>query len=338
MVIEIIKHAVMITSFVFSMMLLIEYINVQTNGIWQENIKKSRWSQYIIGVVLGATPGCLGAFTVVSLYSHRVVSLGALVATMIATSGDEAYVMLSLFPGKTLILTLILIAVGLAAGYLTDLFIKNPDVLLNKMDHQFEIHKEEHCDCLNKQVIINQLKNMSLERASLFSLLTVFLIGFLTSTIGPDSWNWVKITFVVSFVFGIFIILTVPEHFLEEHLWEHIFKKHLLRIFLWTFGALYVVHLLESLMDIDKWIQSNTFAVLGIASMVGIIPESGPNLLFVTLFAKGSLPFGILIANSIVQDGHGSLPLLAFSGRAFIIVKVINIIAGLLVGVVFLLV
>ncbi len=338
MIIEIIKHAVMITSFVFSMMLLIEYINVQTNGIWQENIKNSRWSQYLIAVVLGATPGCLGAFTVVSLYSHRVLSLGALVATMIATSGDEAYVMLSLFPGKTVILTLILIVVALIFGYLTDVLIKNPYGLLKKMDHQFEVHKEEQCDCLNKQVIINQLKNMSLERAALFFLLSVFLIGFLTSTVGPASWNWVKITFVVSFIFGIFIVLTVPEHFLEQHLWEHIFKKHLLRIFLWTFGALYVVHLLESYMDVDQWIQSNTFVVLGIASMVGIIPESGPNLLFVTLFAKGALPFAILLANSIVQDGHGSLPLLAFSGRAFVIVKIINIVAGLLMGTIFLLV
>jgi hypothetical protein len=318
------------------MMLLIEYINVQTRGSWQENLKNNRWSQYVLAVVLGATPGCLGAFTVVSLYSHRVVTLGALVAAMIATSGDEAYVMLSLFPGKTVLLTLILIFVALITGYLTDIFIKNPQRLLQKMDHKFEIHEHELCDCLNRQVIIKQLKNLSLERGALFLLLSVFMIGFLGSIIGPAAWNWVKITYVISFAFALFIILTVPEHFLEEHLWGHIFKKHLLRIFLWTFGALYAVHLLESFMNLEQWIASNTYTMLGIASLVGIIPESGPNLIFVTLFAKGALPFAILVANSIVQDGHGTLPLLAFSGRAFIIVKVINVVVGLLIGTLFL--
>ena len=51
---------------------------------WQSSLKKSRFGQYLLGSFLGAIPGCLGAFTVVSLYSHRVLGLGALVATMIS--------------------------------------------------------------------------------------------------------------------------------------------------------------------------------------------------------------------------------------------------------------
>ena len=92
MIIAVLKHALMITSFVLIMMLLIEYINVQTRGTWQQLLRKSRAGQLVLGAALGATPGCLGAFTVVSLYSHRAVSFGALVAAMVATSGDEAFV------------------------------------------------------------------------------------------------------------------------------------------------------------------------------------------------------------------------------------------------------
>ena len=33
------------------------------------------------------------------MYSHRVLSLGAVVTAMIATSGDEAFVMLAMIPG-----------------------------------------------------------------------------------------------------------------------------------------------------------------------------------------------------------------------------------------------
>ena len=52
----------------------------------------------MLGAFLGVIPGCLGAFAAVSLYSHRNLSFGALVAAMIATSGDEAFVMFSMFP------------------------------------------------------------------------------------------------------------------------------------------------------------------------------------------------------------------------------------------------
>jgi len=85
-------------------------------------------------------------------------------------------------------------------------------------------------------------------------------------------------------------------------------------------------------MDISTLIQNNLYIVLIIAVLVGIIPESGPHLVFVTLFAQGTIPFAILMANSIVQDGHGTLPLLAVSGRAFIWLKVVNMVIGLVLG------
>ena len=54
MIIDILKHTMMITGFVLMMMLLIEYINVQTRGEWQTSLKKSRFRQYILGAFLGA--------------------------------------------------------------------------------------------------------------------------------------------------------------------------------------------------------------------------------------------------------------------------------------------
>ena len=50
------------------------------------------------------------------------------------------------------------------------------------------------------------------------------------------------------------------------------------------------------------------------------------------MFAGGTLPFSILLANSIVQDGHGSLPLIAEAPKSFMIIKMINIAVGLAVG------
>ena len=313
-------------------MLLVEYINVQTKGAWQKPIRKNRLLQYIVAAVLGAVPGCLGSFAMVSVYSHGVVSFGALVSTMIATSGDEAFVMLSLFPARAILLTAIISVIGIAVGFLVDLFYKKQTALLEKFGHPLQIHEEELVEQQPKGYIFQQLKEITFERTLMISLLVLFLILIVGAYVEPHEWNWVRVTLLVSTLFALFVVTTVPDHFLEEHLWQHVLKRHLLRIFLWTLGALLVINILQNFMDIESWIQANTFTVLIVAVLIGIIPESGPHLIFVTLFASGTIPFSILMASSIVQDGHGTLPLLAVSKKGFFYLKGINVVVGFAVG------
>jgi hypothetical protein len=314
------------------MMLLIEYINVQTRGEWQKSLKKNRLGQYVLASALGVLPGCLGAFTVVSLYSHKMLSFGALVGVMIATSGDEAFVMFSMFPQTAIWLNVLLFILAIIVAFLVDLVFKNRDYFRTALEHEFELHEEEMCNCFSKKNILNQLRNMTFYRAFLLTLFGVFLLAILSSVLGGDIWNWKKITFVIGALVSLFIITTVPDHFLEEHLFKHVIKNHMLRIFLWTFSALLVVHFMENYLDITQWLKDNAATLLVIATAVGIIPESGPHMVFVTMYAQGLIPFAVLLASSISQDGHGSLPLLAVSTKVFIYLKLINVFIALVVG------
>ena len=72
--------------------------------------------------------------------------------------------------------------------------------------------------------------------------------------------------------------------------------------------------------------------ILLISAVVGLIPESGPSLIFITLFAQGVIPFSVLLTSSIVQDGHGMLPLLSYSIKDAMLIKFINVMIGLSVG------
>jgi len=326
---------IMITGFIFVMMLVIEYINVQTRGVWHDVLKKGKWTQYILAALLGATPGCLGAFTVVTLYSHGVLSFGALVATMIATSGDEAFVMLAMFPQKALILIALTFFIGIISGYLTDKFIRYPKKPGRLKDNYFPLHDDDKCICFPKGRIKRQLRQASMERVLLILIVVLLFAGNFTGKIGPEEWNWVRVTLLTVTLISLFIVSTVPEHFLKEHLWNHIVKVHIPRIFMWTFGTLFVIGLVMQYVDVSAWVADNLIVTLLIAVIVGIIPESGPHMIFVTLFYNGTLPFGILLASSIVQDGHGMIPLLAESKRSFVFVKAINVVVGLLIGLVF---
>ena len=331
---KIFLHSIMITGFVFVMMVVIEYINVQSRGLWQKSFTGNKWRQYLIAGILGAIPGCLGAFTMVAMFSHRLVSFGALVTTMIATSGDEAFVMFAMFPKKAMLLTAIILVVGILAGYITDKFYKPKKILEKISSHQLSLHDEPDCKYFGKDKIWGNLFHPRLNRLAvaiiILSLIACVAIGLL----GGNLNIWMKISVLLAFLFSLFIVLTVPDHFIKEHIWEHIVKMHLPRIFLWVFGTILFMHFLMSYIDVQAWISSNMFIVLLVAVFIGIIPESGPHLIFVTLFAQGSIPFSILLASSISQDGHGMLPMLAESKRGFIVVKLMNMVYALVFGMI----
>jgi hypothetical protein len=327
-----VKHALMITGFVFTMMLMIEYVNVLSSGKWQQRLTGRRWQQYLLAAFLGATPGCLGAFAVVTMYSHGVMSLGAVVATMIATSGDEAYVMLAMIPKQALALFTFLFGLGVAAGAVTDALMGRKAHEQTRHRDGLEVHEPEQCRCFPRGQILVQWRECSPARGILSIVLAVLILALTAGWVGPPRWNWVRVTILVASAFSLFIVSTVPDHFLEEHLWRHVARKHVPRVFLWTLGALLVLYVLTEHLHLEETIRRGRWIILLLACLVGIIPESGPHLIFVTLYAQGAIPLSILLASSVVQDGHGMLPMLADSRRAFMQIKAINFIAGLLCG------
>ena len=347
-IITIFRQSVTITLFVLSMMLIIEYFNVFSKGKWGSNLKNSTWKQIIVAALLGIIPGCLGTYTAVSLYIHNVIGTAALATAMIATSGDEAFFMFSIIPETALILTVAIFAIAIISGFVISIFIKKDDKIIEYSDKHLEVHNSEmNCFCYKRKDIFANFRNITPIRASLIAVLSAALIFVIFSgghghgehlqlLSVPNMTNtdpaWINITFIFVLSISLLMIFTVNDHFVSEHIRNHVIKKHLLRIFLWTFFTLLILHFVNQYLDIEKIIGDNIYIVLIIAVLVGVIPESGPHLFFLLLFAAGSLPFSVLLANSIVQDGHGSLPLLAETRKGFILIKIINIAVGLIVG------
>jgi hypothetical protein len=330
---RLILDSLMITGFVAAMMLLIEYLNVLSSGQWSRRLARGRFSQYLLAAALGATPGCLGAFTVVTLYSHGAVSFGSVVAAMIAASGDEAFVMLALIPRAALALMAIMFVLALFAGPAVDFFVRRRPASWPQCE-ALVIHPEERPAWLSPAEILAQWKECSAARGILATALAIFAAATATGQIGPPTWDWVRISLIGVSAASLFVVVTVPDHFLEDHLWRHVARKHVPRVFLWTLAALAASGPLERLLKIGGGTHESNWLLLVMACVIGLIPESGPHLIFVTLYAQHAVPFGVLLASSIVQDGHGMLPMLAHSRRAFLAVKGVNFLLGLAAGAV----
>ena len=332
---DVLRNSILITGLVMIMMLMIEYVNIHSHGKWFSKLRQNRFGQVVLGAGLGIIPGCMGGFAAVSMYSHKLLSFGALVAMMIASSGDEAFVMLAMIPKEALLLMAILFVVAVVVGLLVDRFSKpHSHHHQEGCDEGYQIHEEE-----SKTVEKSSFRNMkhaSAERIALLLGVILFIVALAFGMLEHEheeavhtqlnifNENWMNLVFAVVSLFVVWFIATAGEHIIKEHLWEHIIRKHFLSIFLWTFGALLVIQVGLHYFDIETLISNNIPWMILLAVLVGIIPESGPHLLFVTLFATGTVPFSVLLASSISQDGHASLPLLAESKRSFLKAKIVN--------------
>jgi hypothetical protein len=191
-----------------------------------------------------------------SLYMAGLLSFGGIIATMIATSGDEAFLMISYaISGKIswdvlIILIAVLFILGIIGAVIADFFKRKTKMKFCK-SCLIEVHKKDE-----------------------FKL----------------------------------------RHFVKEHIVNHILKKHIWKIFLWIFVALFIISISKDFINPEQLFASGTMIyVLIIASLVGLLPLSGPNIFLIVLFSQGLIPFSILLTNSIIQDGHGLLPILGFS-------------------------
>ena len=326
------KHSLMITVFVFAMMMLVDYFNVLTKGRMSTVIRGGQFRQYAVASFLGATPGCLGAFMNVSFYVHGLMSFGAIVGGMIATSGDEAFVMLAMFPDKAILLFAILFLLGIALAWVSDRIALILKIKPCEECQLSQTYSEETCHCFDRDGLLEHFRKLSLARFVLLILLVVFLYSIASGLIGPSVWDWKRITFIVLLSLSIFIVTTVPEHYLEEHIWNHIAKKHLWRIFLWSFFAILIIDIGFRYWDLEAFVKGHMGWVLLIASLGAVIPESGPHLIFTVMFARGLIPFSVILASSIIQDGHGMLPLLSYTVKDSILIKLFNLAFGLIIG------
>lgn len=326
-------EALGISLFVFLMMVVVDYVNVFTEGRLTRSMKGGKFRQYLTAGILGSTPGCLGSFLAVTMYIRGMLGFGALSACMIASSGDAAFVMLSRIPVPALILFGILLVLGTLSGWIGDLLAKKvgfePCMTCEEQDHHLEVNQ---CKSWPENGVFDVWKKPILLRFAFLFLVIISLLSVFFGVLGPDHWNWIRVAIVVLLLFGMFVVFTVPDEYLIEHIWEHVAKEHLLKIFAWTLVTLVSLTLVEHFVDLQAALTGRMAWMVLAAGLVGILPDSGPHLFFVFLFADGTIPFSVLLTSSIVQDGHGMLPLLSVSVKDSLMVKAFNLLLGLAVG------
>lgn len=111
---------VQVSSFVAMTVLLFSYIHYRSGGRLVNFLENNQHLQPIAGALLGLTPGCGGAIIAMPLYVRGSIGFGTVVATLAATAGDSAFVILTQAPVAALYTYGMAGLAGIAFGYAID--------------------------------------------------------------------------------------------------------------------------------------------------------------------------------------------------------------------------
>ncbi|MBO58041.1 MAG: hypothetical protein CMA77_03485 [Euryarchaeota archaeon] len=116
-----------VTVFVAAMVFLFSWLQYATSGRFVEYIRRKKKLQPVIGALMGLTPGCGGAIVMMPMYARGYVSYGTVLATLIATLGDSAFILIgaaitdSSFVAPLIAVHAISFVTGVSWGYLADM-------------------------------------------------------------------------------------------------------------------------------------------------------------------------------------------------------------------------
>ncbi len=132
-----------VTVFVAAMILLFSWLQFITAGRFVIWIRENRSLQPVIGAMMGLTPGCGGAIIVMPMYARGYVTYGTVIATLVATLGDAAFVLIgAVFQDSSYLTPVIVVhatsfVVGVLWGYGVDSIEVTPTTPLGRFGPKF---------------------------------------------------------------------------------------------------------------------------------------------------------------------------------------------------------
>lgn len=388
---------IQVTVFVGAVLLLFGYVDYLLSGRLVKKIEDSKKLQPVIGALLGLTPGCGGAIFVIPLFPRGTVSFGTVIATLMATMGDSAFVLLTVMPKQYFWVSFWSFLVAVISGYIVDLF-PIGDRLLEHFQTEQErkrINKVAHSDLdhsifsqetgidhhdythighaegdeidliLHHETKGHQATNTLGYKATHGGYLVYWIVISLGLVLGILELFQVDLNALfipnLGMIFGaigtllsVLMMIFSKKFFADDTHEESEMKLASLKetiihnaqetafVGTWVFVAYLVYEFfvlglgagnyLVGEMAITNFLTQTGLTTVIIGALIGVIPGCGPQIIFVTLYTRGLVPFAALLANAISQDGDALFPLIALHKRSALWATILNTIPALLVG------
>ncbi len=310
--------------------LLVFVLLEKKNFNLQSYIQKNQKLEIPISAFLGAIPGCGGAIMVMSLFTRGVVSFGAVLAALISTMGDAAFLLLATKPQAALIILPVTFCTGIVSGYLVKPFTKN--FLQKKINQDFLITELPKNKTSNKFYLIwffFLIPGLALGIMNAFNIETSYLVSD------------IDIIQFISFLLALYCVFLWVLNPLTDiqmaSIHENSFRKVVdttCFVTVWVIISFVIYELInistqgaifESLKYFGPFIPL-------MAIIIGFIPGCGPQIMITSMYVSGQLPMSAQIGNSISNDGDALFPAIAISPKAAIIATLYSAVPAIFIA------
>ena len=287
-------------------------------------MKKNKAFQVPISSILGMLPGCGGAIIVVSSFNTGNVSFGSVVAALISTMGDAAFLLMAKKPDTAAALLPLCLISGIVCGYLVDNFfeIKNEDPPRKRKQEPVLIGKNRFRDKLFFIVfipgVILGILRLSFIDLGQFIESTMDQIGLLGAMISLFIWATSKNK----------IICHQKEKSLVKTAEETSFISIWVILAFLTFE--YTVYFTN--INLAEFFDTYKIFIPLVGVAIGLIPGCGAQIVVTTLFINGVIPFAALVGNSISNDGDALFPAIAINPKAALNATLISTIPAIVLS------
>ncbi|MGV6812630.1 MAG: putative manganese transporter [Brevirhabdus sp.] len=287
-------------------------------------LKNARGFQVPLAALLGATPGCGGAVVVVAAYSSGNVGFGAVVATLTATMGDAAFLLIATRPDAAAVVLPLSFIVGILSGWLVDRF-NTADLSPDTSGSCKIAPLIGRTRSKDLAYLVFAIPGLVVGASQLFMIDTEAMFGGLTPVIALSG------TAV-----GLLIWTTSPLQAMTNTTDSPVTRmaEETSFISVWVIGAYLAYDYLAVYagLDIETWFSAVAPLLPLLAIVVGFVPGCGPQVLVATLYINGALPFAALIGNAISNDGDALFPAIAVNPKAAVIATIYSAVPAVIVA------
>lgn len=316
-----------------------------------------KW-QAPIAAFLGALPGCGGAIIVVTQYTRGYISFGSVVAVLIATMGDAAFLLLAREPVTGAYVLGAGLVIGTISGWLVDWY--HGLGFLRRTPLIAEPDKGDLPRCL-QEMSEQQGGHQPQERPLTLKMLDSFWVWLIipSTVIGlalafqleVDSWFGALSTYEPTLWIGaaggllclfLWALSTKDHGYVGQDVADLAGKSSMMRrvirdtnfVTSWViFGFLAYelgVHFMGA--GIESWFLAWAPIVPLIAILIGFIPGCGPQIVVTTLYLNGIVPLAGLVGNAIANDGDALFPAIALAPKAAMLATLYSAVPAFIVA------
>ena len=318
-----------VSTFVGATLLVFVFLEKRNFNL-QNYIQKNQKLEIPISSFLGAIPGCGGAIMVMSLFTRGVVSFGAVLAALISTMGDAAFLLLATKPQAALIILPVTFCTGIISGYLVKPFTKN--FLQKKINQDFLVNELPKNKTSNKFYLVWFLfliPGLALGIMNAFNIETSYLIS---------DFDIIQFFSFILALYCVFLWVLNPLTDIQmASIHENSFRKVVdttCFVTVWVIISFVIYELINistqgAIFESLKYF--GPFVPL-MAIIIGFIPGCGPQIMITSMYVSGQIPMSAQIGNSISNDGDALFPAIAISAKAAIIATLYSAIPAIFIA------